>query len=109
MIELQDFSNQKSYAQYSAFAVGSEVEGYPLTFLAGYEGDAGELCKKNVIPIIPFLHFPGDSLSYHAGMKFSTKDFDNDQWQDGNCAEMHSGAWWYNGCDTRFINYFKTR
>jgi RNA polymerase-associated protein CTR9 len=101
VIELQDFSNQKSYAQYSAFAVGSEVEGYPLTFLAGYEGDAGDILQLKTKSRGEILTFSGDSLSYHAGMKFSTKDFDNDQWQDGNCAEMHSGAWWYNGCDTR--------
>ncbi|XP_065333712.1 angiopoietin-related protein 7-like [Cloeon dipterum] len=86
VIELEDFDHQKVYAYYSAFAVGSEVEGYSLTFLAGYDGDAG------------------DSLSYHAGMKFSTRDFDNDQWPDGNCATTHSGAWWYNGCDTSNLN-----
>jgi Fibrinogen beta and gamma chains, C-terminal globular domain len=57
VIELQDFSNQKSYAQYSAFAVGSEVEGYPLTFLAGYEGDAGDLYSKNQIYKILFGFF----------------------------------------------------
>ncbi|XP_059486287.1 angiopoietin-related protein 7-like isoform X2 [Neocloeon triangulifer] len=86
VVELQDFTNQKAFAQYSAFAVGSEVEGFALSFLAGYEGDAG------------------DSLSYHAGMKFSTRDVDNDQWMDGNCAATHSGAWWYNGCDTSNLN-----
>jgi RNA polymerase-associated protein CTR9 len=47
------------------------------------------------------MNVSGDSLVYHAGMKFSTRDVDNDQWIDGNCAEMHSGAWWYSGCDTR--------
>jgi RNA polymerase-associated protein CTR9 len=39
---------------------------------------------------------------YHAGMKFSTYDMDHDNWHDGNCAESHTGAWWYNGCDTRY-------
>jgi len=43
VVELQDFTNKKVYAKYSAFAVGSEVEGYPLSFLAGYDGDAGQL------------------------------------------------------------------
>jgi len=42
---------------------------------------------------------------YHAGMKFSTYDMDHDNWQDGNCAESHTGAWWYNGCDTRYMQH----
>ncbi|KAF4528078.1 hypothetical protein B566_EDAN014611 [Ephemera danica] len=86
MVELQDFTLDKVHAHYTSFAVGPEVEGYPILFLAGYDGDAG------------------DSLVYHAGMKFSTRDVDNDQWEDGNCAESHLGAWWYNGCDTRLFN-----
>ncbi|XP_067008283.2 fibrinogen-like protein 1 [Anabrus simplex] len=86
LIELQDFSTDTSYAYYSAFAIGTEAEGYPIQLLAGYDGDAG------------------DSLIYHAGMKFSTYDIDNDSWQDGSCAESHTGAWWYNGCDTSNLN-----
>ncbi|XP_069698247.1 angiopoietin-related protein 1-like [Periplaneta americana] len=86
LIELQDFNLEKVYAQYAAFAVGTEVEGYAISFLGSYEGDAG------------------DSLVYHAGMKFSTHDVDHDNWHDGNCAESHSGAWWYNGCDTSNLN-----
>jgi hypothetical protein len=43
VVELQDFTHQKAYAQYSAFAVSSEVEGYALSFLTGYDGDAGNL------------------------------------------------------------------
>jgi hypothetical protein len=31
----------KTYALYSAFAVGTEVEGYSISFLGSYEGDAG--------------------------------------------------------------------
>ncbi|PSN46646.1 hypothetical protein C0J52_07086 [Blattella germanica] len=86
LIELQDFSLENSYAYYTAFAVGTEIEGYPISFLGSYEGDAG------------------DSLIYHAGMKFSTYDMDHDNWHDGNCAESHTGAWWYNGCDTSNLN-----
>lgn len=41
----------------------------------------------------------GDSLTYHAGHKFSTYDVDNDLWTEGNCAQAHTGGWWYNSCD----------
>jgi hypothetical protein len=41
LIELQDFNLEKSYALYSAFAIGTEVEAYSISFLGSYEGDAG--------------------------------------------------------------------
>ncbi|XP_049804338.1 angiopoietin-related protein 2-like [Schistocerca nitens] len=86
LIEMHDFTLTKTYALYSAFSVGTELEGYPISILGDYDGDAG------------------DSLIYHAGMKFSTYDMDHDNWSDGNCAESHTGAWWYNGCDTSNLN-----
>ncbi|GLV33870.1 uncharacterized protein CBL_11246 [Carabus blaptoides fortunei] len=85
-IELENFALEKKYATYSAFAIGAEVEGYPISFLGAYDGTAG------------------DSLLYHAGQKFSTYDVDHDNWAEGNCAQSHTGAWWYNGCDTSNLN-----
>ena len=41
LIELEDFNLEKTYALYSAFAIGTEVEGYSISFLGSYEGDAG--------------------------------------------------------------------
>ena len=36
---------------------------------------------------------------YHTGMKFTTKDRDNDEHGLGtNCAIAHAGGWWHNAC-----------
>jgi len=46
----------------------------------------------------------GDSLRYEEGMKFSTKDQDNDAWAPGSCAQKYKGGWWYNACHTTHLN-----
>ncbi|XP_053955346.1 angiopoietin-related protein 7 isoform X1 [Anastrepha ludens] len=86
LILLQDFDGVNRYARYNLFAIGSEKEDYALNLLGEYEGDAG------------------DSLTYHAGSKFSTFDNDNDGCVDCNCAQSRNGAWWYNWCDMSNLN-----
>lgn len=85
LIELEDFEGESRKARYSHFAIGGEKESYALVLLGKYSGDAG------------------DSMSYHAGQKFTTFDKDNDVWVEGNCAKAHHGAWWYNACETRWV------
>ncbi|KAL3284117.1 hypothetical protein HHI36_018285 [Cryptolaemus montrouzieri] len=85
-IELLDNTSTRKFARYSAFSIGSEVEGYPLKLLGGYSGDAE------------------DSLIYHAGSRFSTKDKDQDEWDEGSCPRSHGGGWWYKACDTSNLN-----
>ena len=51
----------------------------------------------------------GDSLSYHHGIVFSTKDQDNDYSPDTSCATKFKGAWWYKGCHKSNLNGFYRR
>ncbi|CAH2035160.1 unnamed protein product, partial [Iphiclides podalirius] len=85
-VELETQHGRDGFASYSVFTVGPEHEGYRISTLGSFHGSAG------------------DSLSYHAGQKFSTRDVDNDEWKDGSCATEHGGAWWYKECDKSNLN-----
>ena len=54
-------------------------------------------------------YFSGDSLSYHSGKAFSTKDQDNDTWGK-SCAVSRKSAWWFGACEDSLLNgpYRKT-
>lgn len=85
LIELKDFDNRTAHASYDSFHVGSEAEKYILG-IAEFSGTAG------------------DSLSSrHDGMRFSTKDKDNDV-HDQSCSQKFNGAWWYADCDDSNLN-----
>ena len=89
-VDLGDFEGNTAYANYSTFNVGDGSTEYILT-VGGYSGT------------------PGDSLTSHNGMRFSTRDNDNDNF-GGNCAQSFTGAWWYSGCVDSNLNgrYFNT-
>ncbi|XP_062583097.1 fibrinogen C domain-containing protein 1-B-like [Saccostrea cucullata] len=85
-VDLQRFNGDTAYAKFSTFYIGNEADKYRLT-VSGYTGTAG------------------DSLTYdHNGMKFSTKDQNNDKMSYGNCATDRHGAWWYNNCYLSHLN-----
>ena len=83
-VDLEDFAGNKRFAKYSVFRVANPLTQYKLT-VGGYSGNAG------------------DSLTYHNGMKFSTRDRDNDVWS-GKCAQTFKGAWWYRACHQSNLN-----
>ncbi|XP_013137647.1 PREDICTED: fibrinogen C domain-containing protein 1-like isoform X1 [Papilio polytes] len=85
-IELETQHGRDGFAGYSVFTIAPEHEGYRISTLGSFHGSAG------------------DSLSYHAGQKFSTYDADNDEWKEGSCATEHGGAWWYKECDKSNLN-----
>ena len=81
-VDLGDFDNNTRYANYSTFNVSDGSTEYILT-VGGYSGTAW------------------DSLWWHNGWRFSTRDNDNDDWSGANAAQWASGAWWYhNGYDS---------
>ncbi len=84
-VELEDFEGNTAYAMYDDFHIGDESTQFQLS-IGSYSGTAG------------------DSLTYHAGMKFSTKDSNNDVSSGGTCATSHKGAWWYNRCHSSNLN-----
>lgn len=71
LVELTDHNGDMGYAHYDYFQIGSELEGYKLSVLSGFKGDAG------------------DSLSGHLGAEFTTYDMDRDSCKDQNCAEVY--------------------
>ena len=79
-----DYPHLMKYAEYSLFEISNETDGYRLK-VGNYSGTAG------------------DSLEYNNGMKFSTKDVDNDLYGK-SCAIEGSGPWWYTLCTYTALN-----
>ena len=82
----------KGYLSYSNFRVGPAIEQYPLT-ISGFDGVTAD----------PFSIHPLN------GMKFTTRDRDNDQWSTNNCALHYTGnnaggGWWYKSCSYVLFN-----
>ncbi|EDW00524.1 fibrinogen C domain-containing protein 1 [Drosophila grimshawi] len=76
LVEMENRNQDRRYALYDRFGIGSESEQYRLNVLGKYQGDAT------------------DALREHVGKKFSTQDKDNDE-SDDNCAAAQSAAFWY--------------
>ncbi|KAL9989443.1 hypothetical protein ACROYT_G003992 [Oculina patagonica] len=77
-VDVEDLHGKTAFSEYSSFFVANETSKYRLN-LGSYSGTAG------------------DSLTYHRGFAFSTKDRDNDDWSS-HCALLFKGAWWYKSC-----------
>ncbi len=79
------YNSETAYAKYSNFKIGDYSTNYRLT-ISGYLGTAG------------------DSMAYHNGYQFTTKNVDNDIYDTANCAEEYLGAWWYGRCHYSNLN-----
>ncbi|XP_048353933.1 tenascin-R isoform X2 [Sphaerodactylus townsendi] len=82
-IDMRD-GQETAYAYYDKFSISDARSLYKLR-LGDYNGTAG------------------DSLTYHQGRPFSTKDRDNDV-AVTNCAMSYKGAWWYKNCHRTNLN-----
>ncbi|XP_071147418.1 fibrinogen-like protein A [Mytilus edulis] len=82
--EVHDFNNKTAYAEYQNFKVDNEASQYRITY-AGYTGTAGNGFESN------------------NGMKFTTRDRDNDL-HPYHCGKGQIGAWWYNACGKSSLN-----
>ncbi|XP_069166868.1 fibrinogen C domain-containing protein 1-B [Procambarus clarkii] len=84
-VDLQDWGNETRWAKYKHFALANEDHNYTLA-LGDYEGTAG------------------NSLKYHQGASFSSRDRDNDLNPRGHCARTFHGAWWFTACHESHLN-----
>jgi len=85
-ITMTDFDGKKYVAIYDQFKVGPAADGYRLT--VGGFNDALSTLGDSITP-------RGWNLN---GMKFTTKDRDQDRKTNGNCAQKFTGGWWYYRC-----------
>lgn len=82
---MKDLENQSRYAIYDNFWIDGEEYNYTL-HVRGYTGNAG------------------DSFSSHSSNSFSTKDRDNDKYDEGSCSNSYKGGWWYGRCHASNLN-----
>ncbi|KAM3842795.1 angiopoietin-related protein 3-like [Diretmus argenteus] len=83
-IQLDDWKEGKRFIQY-----GFYLDGPGNNYTIHLTQPAGDL---------------PDALTNHTGMMFSTKDRDNDNHQDSNCAFNYTGGWWFNACGDTNLN-----
>lgn len=86
-IDMEDFNDQSRFADYEWFFVTNEQTKYTLNL--------GRYLPSSTA---------GDSLSYNRGMRFSTRDQDNDQSMPNQCAENYRSGWWHAGCTLANLN-----
>ena len=84
-VDLWDWEGNTAHAKYQSFWIGGSGSRYTL-FVNGYSGTAG------------------DAMTYSSGMRFTTKDRDNDLHTSANCAVLEFGAFWHRNCRYASLN-----
>jgi len=86
-IDMEDFNDQTRFVDYEWFFITNEQTKYTLNLGRYMTSSTG-----------------GDSLSYNRGMRFTTRDQDNDQSMSSQCAENYKSGWWHAGCTLANLN-----
>ncbi|XP_053110496.1 fibrinogen-like protein 1 isoform X3 [Hemicordylus capensis] len=94
-IDMSDFMDEQRYAQYENFRIADEQNSYMMN-CGQYSGTAGDSFTGGFHPEVKWW-------ANHRGMKFSTKDRDNDNYEK-NCAEEDKAGWWFNRCHSANLN-----
>ena len=85
----------KGYLSYHHFRVGPASDDYRLS-ISGFSGNTTD-------PIIV------SGVRNLNGMKFTTRDRDNDKWNGYNCAVHYAGGnaggWWHNICSDTYPSH----
>ena len=86
---------QTKTVTYSSFSVENESNDYRLS-VSGFNAGSSGL---------------RDSLNYHNGRDFSTRDRDNDGYSSGSCSVSSggNGGWWFGYCRYSNLNYGDSR
>ena len=84
-VDMEDWKSNKSWSSYGEFAVTGDK--YTL-HVGSYDAQSPA----------------GDSMPWHDGQSFSTKDQNNDPRSGYNCAKLYEGAWWFNTCFQAHLN-----
>uniref|UniRef100_A0A3Q3VL84 Fibrinogen C-terminal domain-containing protein n=1 Tax=Mola mola TaxID=94237 RepID=A0A3Q3VL84_MOLML len=83
-IDLEDWKEEKYWAEYN-FSLEDPSKDY----------------------ILHVSHFSGDmpdALANSTGMRFSTKDRNNEHHQSSKCSRNYTGGWWFNSCGDTNLN-----
>ncbi|XP_052786242.1 microfibril-associated glycoprotein 4-like [Mya arenaria] len=91
-IDVESFSGRSGYDVYSNF----RLQGPGYTFFVDNR-------TRSLNMTTQYLLLTGCSYTPY-GQNFTTFDRDQDQRNDGNCAVLAKGAWWYNYCESANLN-----
>lgn len=83
-VDLEDWKEERHWAEY-CFSLEGPSKHYAL-HVSHPSGD------------LP------DAMANSTGMRFSTKDKNNDNHRNSNCARNYTGGWWFNACGETNLN-----
>ncbi|XP_076026309.1 angiopoietin-related protein 3 [Genypterus blacodes] len=83
-VDLEDWKEEKHWAEYN-FSLDGPYTNYTL-HLSHFSGDLA------------------DAIANSTGVSFSTKDRDNDNHRNSQCARTYTGGWWFNACGETNLN-----